>query len=604
MRHFLKQTLASTIGSCLGLLLFGGAATFGLVFLLVNASFKETTPTVAKKSVLVLDLSLNITDSNYKAGNTVLATALSGDSSRGLTLRQVVKAIDKASQDARISALFIDGSGGNPETRNGLATLREIRSALERFQTSGKQILAYDVGMNKRDYYLSSVANRIWINPYGEVEMNGWSTQPMFLTNALEKYGIGVQVVRVGKYKSAVEPFLLDKLSPENRQQLQALLNDLWQEFLTTTASSRKLTPQQLQALADEKGVLSAEEAKEKGLVDRIAYVDEVRAELQKISETNSQKNGFKSIEINEYADRMEETVSKSNSGQRVAVVYAEGEIVNGIGKVGEVGGDRFAKKLRQLRLDNNVKAVVLRVNSPGGSVIGSDIIQREVKLIKKSKPLVVSFGDVAASGGYWISTYSDRIFAEPGTITGSIGVFGLLPNVQKIANNNGVSWDTVKTSKFADIDTITRPKTPEELEIYQRQVKRTYQTFLDKVAESRKISPSKVAEIAQGRVWSGKEAKNIGLVDEIGGLERAIDYAAKKAKLGTNFQVEEYPPSISFEERVLQQLVGDSENNQTQLPIPLTGKLQKIQNDLAILKYVNSGFNIYARLPFSLEIE
>lgn len=604
MRHFLKQTLASTIGSCLGLLLFGGAATFGLVFLLVNASFKETTPTVAKKSVLVLDLSLNITDSNYKTGNTVLATALSGDSSRGLTLRQVVKAIDKASQDARISALFIDGSGGNPETRNGLATLKEIRSALERFQTSGKQILAYDVGMNKRDYYLSSVANRIWINPYGEVEMNGWSTQPMFLTNALEKYGIGVQVVRVGKYKSAVEPFLLDKLSPENRQQLQALLNDLWQEFLTTTASSRKLTPQQLQALADEKGVLSAEEAKEKGLVDRIAYVDEVRAELQKISETNSQKNGFKGIEINEYADRIEETVSKSNSGQRVAVVYAEGEIVNGIGKVGEVGGDRFAKKLRQLRLDNNVKAVVLRVNSPGGSVIGSDIIQREVKLIKKSKPLVVSFGDVAASGGYWISTYSDRIFAEPGTITGSIGVFGLLPNVQKIANNNGVSWDTVKTSKFADIDTITRPKTPEELEIYQRQVKRTYQTFLDKVAESRKISPSKVAEIAQGRVWSGKEAKNIGLVDEIGGLERAIDYAAKKAKLGTNFQVEEYPPSISFEERVLQQLVGDSENNQTQLPIPLTGKLQKIQNDLAILKYVNSGFNIYARLPFSLEIE
>jgi protease-4 len=604
MRNFLKQTLASTIGSCLGLLLFSGLATFGLIFLLVNASLKDTTPVVEKKSVLIFDLSLNISDSNPKGGDTVLATALSGDSEESLSLRQVVEAIDKASQDSRISALFIDGSSGSPEVPNGLASLKEIRSALERFKASGKQILAYDVGMEKRDYYLASVANQIWINPYGELEVNGMSTQPVFFAKALQKYGIGVQVIRVGKYKSAVEPFLLDKLSPENRQQLQVLLDDLWQEFITTTATSRKLTPQQLQALADTQGVLSAEEAKAKGLVDRVAYLDEVRNQLAEISQTSDEKMGFAGIELEEYANISRTSSKKKLTGDKIAIVYAEGEIVNGAGRIGEVGGDRFAKKLRQLRLDNDVKAVVLRVNSPGGSVIASDIIQREVRLIQKSKPLVVSMGDYAASGGYWISTYSDRIFAEPGTITGSIGVFGLLPNIQKIANDNGVSWDVVKTSKFADIDTVNRPKTPQELAVYQKQVERTYQTFLTKVAESRKIAPEKVAEIAQGRVWSGKEAKNLGLVDEIGGLDRAIDYAAKKAKLDNNWQIEEYPESRSWEERILEQLAGDSATSQTQLPIPLSGQLKKIQKDLAVLKYLNSGFTMYARLPFSLEIE
>jgi protease IV len=604
MRNFLKQTLASTIGSCLGLLIFSGLATLGSIFLLINISLKETTPVVEKKSVLVFDLSLNVTDSNPKGGDTVLATALSGDSEDSLSLRQVVNAIDKASKDSRISALFIDGSRGNPETGNGLASLKEIRAALERFKASGKQILAYDVGMEKRDYYLTSVANQIWMNPYGELEMNGWSTQPVFFAKALQKYGIGVQVIRVGKYKSAVEPFLLDKLSPENRQQLQALLNDLWQEFLTTTATSRKLTQQQLQTLADTQGVLSAEEAKAKGLVDKVAYFDEVRTQLQKISESKDEKTGFAGIELEEYADISRKSTKKSAKGNKIAIIYAEGEIVNGTGRIGEVGGDRFAKKLRQLRLDDDVKAVVLRVNSPGGSVVASDVIQREVRLIQKSKPVVVSMGDTAASGGYWISTYSDRIFAEAGTVTGSIGVFGLVPNFQKLANDNGVSWDVVKTSKFADIDTINRPKTPEEVAIYQKQVDRIYQTFLSKVAESRKIAPDKVAEIAQGRVWSGKEAKKLGLVDEIGGLDRAIDYAAKKAKLESNFNLEEYPESRSFEERLIEQLTGEAATSQTQLPIPLSSQLKKIQKDLAVLKYLNSGFTIYARLPFSLEIE
>jgi protease IV len=604
MRNFLKQTLASTIGSCLGLLLFAGFATFSLIFLLVSATFKETTPVVDKKSVLVFDLSLNISDSNPGGGQTALATALSGDSDESLTLRRVVNAIDKASRDPRITALFIDGSSGNLEQPVGLASLREIRRALERFKASGKQILAYDIGLERRDYYLSSVANQIWMNPFGELEVNGLSTQPVFFAKALQKYGIGVQVIRVGKYKSAVEPFLLDRLSPENRQQLQVLLNDLWQEFLTTTATSRDLTTKQLQTLADTQGVLSAEEAKQQRLIDKVAYIDEVRAELQKISQTSNPKTGFNGIDLEEYAEISNSSDRQNRKGNKIAVVYAEGEIVNGKGEVGEVGGDRFGKKLRQLRLDENVKAVVLRVNSPGGSVVGSDVIQREVQLIQKSKPVVVSMGDVAASGGYWISTYSDRIFAETGTITGSIGVFGLIPNFQKLANNNGVSWDVVKTSKFADIETINRPKNAEELALYQKQVDRIYQTFLTKVAQSRKISPNKVAELAQGRVWSGKEAKNLGLVDEIGGLNQAIDYAAKKAKLGNDWHVEEYPEYRSFEERLIEQLTGDSNNSQTQLPIPLNPQLKKIQNDLAILKYVNRQFTVYARLPFNFKID
>jgi protease-4 len=285
-------------------------------------------------------------------------------------------------------------------------------------------------------------------------------------------------------------------------------------------------------------------------------------------------------------------------------VLYAEGEIVNGQGGVQQVGGDSFARQLRQLRQDEDVKAVVLRINSPGGSVVGSDVIQREVRLTREKKPVIVSMGDYAASGGYWIATSADRIFAEPNTITGSIGVFGLQFNVQKLANNNGISWDVVKTARYADSTTVSRPKSPQELAIAQKSVNQIYNQFLNKVAESRKLPKQKVAQIAQGRVWSGQDAKQLGLVDELGGMEEAIDYAAKQAKLGKDWELQEYPKVRSLEQRILQKLTSDNSARTEQLPVPLKAEFLKLQTDLSILQSMNDPRGIYARLPFNWRLD
>lgn len=605
MRNFLKQTFASTIGSVVGLMLFFGLGTFGLLSLLIVAASKDEGPLVKDKSVLVFDLSLNITDSKPTSSTTdAIGEALSGENADSMTLHTVLKTLDNAAKDKRIVALFLDGSSSQAGGGSGLATLKEVREALQRFRASGKKIIAYDVASDKREYYLTSVADSVVLNPMGMMELNGFSSQPMFLSGALEKYGIGVQIIRVGKFKSAVEPFVLKQLSPESRLQTQALLNTLWGEFLNVTAKSRKLTPQQLQAIADTQGVVSAPEALQRRLIDKVAYFDEVVTELKQLSGSDKDDKSFRRISLSSYADTDTKDTKNSLSSNKVAVIYAEGEIVDGQGDAREVGGDRFARQLRQLRLDKDIKAVVLRVNSPGGSAVASEIIQREVRLTRQVKPVIVSMGDVAASGGYWIATYGDRIFAEPNTITGSIGVFGLLLNVQKVANNNGITWDVVKTSRLADIETVSRPKTPQELAISQKFVNQIYNQFLNKVAESRKLPKQKVAEIAQGRVWSGQEAKQLGLVDEIGGLDAAISYAAKQAKLGDSWELQEYPRVRTLEERLFKRLAGEESVKTQKIPDPLTKEFLKLQADLAILKGMNDPMGIYARLPFNLNID
>ena len=302
--------------------------------------------------------------------------------------------------------------------------------------------------------------------------------------------------------------------------------------------------------------------------------------------------------------------VPKIRSNNKVAVVYAEGEIVDGTGEGEQIGGDRFAKIFRKIRQDNNIKAVVLRINSPGGSATASEIIQREVRLTKNTKPVVVSMGDVAASGGYWIAADSNRIFAQANTITGSIGVFGVLFNAQELANNNGITWDSVKTAKYADAQTVSRPKSPQELAIYQRAVNRIYNLFLTKVAQGRNIPQSKVAEIAQGRVWSGTAAKELGLVDELGGSEAAINYAALQAQLGKKWQLREYPRIGSFEERFfgiaseeIRTKIGQTKTQDTSGNL-LMGELQKLKTEIKVLQEMNDPKGIYTRLPFNLPIE
>lgn len=603
MRQFLKQTFASTVGSLAGLILFFGLGTGGLLFLLIAAASRDTGPQVKDKSVLVFDLSLNVTDTNpSRSTSDAISEALAGDDSDSVTLRDVLDSLDKARQDKRIVALYLDGSRGSGGG-SGLATLKEVRAALERFRASGKPIIAYDVDLGKQEYYLSSVADRVILNPMGDVEFNGFSSQPRFYTGALEKFGIGVQVLRVGKYKSAVEPFVLKKLSPENRQQTQALLNDLWSEFLTSVGKSRKLTPQQLQAIADSQGDLTASEAKARRLVDRVAYLDEVVADLKKLTGNDEEDKSFRQIRLTTYTKAESKDSKKRSSARKVALVYANGEIVNGQGNGQQIGGDTFSKQIRQLRLDDDVKAVVLRINSPGGSATASEIIRREVELTRKKKPVIISMGDYAASGGYWIASGGDHIFAQPNTITGSIGVFGMQINIQKIANTNGITWDVVKTSRYADSTTISRPKTPQELAIAQKVVNQIYNQFLDKVSQSRKLPKPKVAQIAQGRVWSGQDAKQLGLVDEIGGIDDAIQYAAKQAKLGDDWELEESPKSNSLEERILKKLTSETGVN-VQQPDPLTAEFLKLQDDLGILKAMNDPRGIYARLPFNWRID
>ncbi|WP_138505265.1 signal peptide peptidase SppA [Nostoc sp. PA-18-2419] len=610
MNNFIKQTFASLVGSLLGLIIFCGLGTTGLFLLLLAAtSSKDTGPEVKDKSVLVFDLSMKITDGEpYSSG--FFQSALSGVDDQRMTLRKVVETLEKARRDPRIVGIYLDGSRTREGSDVGYASLKEIRKALEEFRAGGKEVIAYGSNWSEKEYYLSSAANSIILNPLGMMEVNGLSSQLMFLSGALQKFGIGVQVVRVGKFKGAVEPLILTKLSPENREQTQKLLDDVWGEWRNAVGTSRKIQPQQLQAIADNQALLEATQAKTSGLVDRVAYPDEVVSDLKKLTDSNKEKT-FRQIDLNDYAQISGKSLGvERDSKNKIAVVYAEGEIVDGKGEDGEVGGDRFAKIFNRLRQDKDIKAVVLRINSPGGSATAAEVMQREVKLTRQQKPVVVSMGDTAASGGYWIASDSNRIFAEPNTITGSIGVFGVLFNGEKLANDNGITWDSVKTGRYADSQTVSRPKSPQELALYQRSVNRIYDMFLNKVSQGRKLPEQKVAEIAQGRVWSGVAAKEIGLVDEIGGLKAAIAYAANEAKLGQDWELQEYPRFSSFGERFFgratQEIQSTFKTEQTQLKPsnPLTAQFQKLQQEIVILQKMNDPQGIYARLPFNFKIE
>lgn len=607
MKDFLKFTFASLLGNLIGLVLITTMGIGGLIFLIIMSVGQDSGPQVKDKSVLVFDLSLSVSDSGPNPSTSeALQQALSENTPAEIQLRTLVQSINQARKDDRIVAIYLQGS--NSPTSTGLANLKEIRQALQQFKDSGKTIIAYDIDWTAPEYYLASVANQVVVHPLGSLDLKGLSSQVMFLAGALDKYGIGVQVTRVGKYKSAVEPFLLKKLSPESREQTQSLLSNLWGEWLTTIAPSRNVTPQQLQAFSNTEGILLANPALKAKLVDQVSYGDEVVNNLKKITGESQDKNQqFRQISMNSYSKNPE--VAKNNSGNensnnKIAIVYAEGEIVDGTGTSSQIGGDQLAKELRKLRLDERVKAIVLRVNSPGGSATASEVIGREIELMRKQKkPVIVSMGNYAASGGYWISMGADKIFAESNTITGSIGVFGLLFNLQEISNQNGITWDTVKTSQFADIQAINRPKTPQELAKLQSIVNLIYDRFVSNVATNRNLPKDKVQDIAQGRVWSGSQAKQLGLVDELGGLEAAIAAAVKTANLGDNWTLQESPKSRSLEERIIENLTG--ENTTVTTPVdPLTREFLRLQEELSILKTMNDPKGIYARLPFNLRIE
>ncbi len=590
------------LGALVALWIFlaGVVLLLAIGFAAMTTLGKKATIVVEPGSYLVFDLSTNIVDAPVPENPFGFAS----DREETLQLRSVTRALRAAAADSRIAGVFLTGSLAPQGYDTGFAALKEVREALGACRAAGKPVVAYLNFARTRDIYLASAANDVAFDPYGVMFLPGLASQPMFLTGALEKFGIGVQVTRVGKYKSFVEPFIRKDMSPEDRAQTQKLLDDLWSQIVGDIATSRGLEPAAVQKAVDEHGLFTAEQAKAAGLVDRIAYRDEILDELKAKTGRTGAKEAFKQVDLAAYAAALPESEPATKSTDKtIAVAYAEGDIVEGEGVDGQIGSDKFSRMLRELRLDDSVQAIVLRVDSPGGSASAAEEIQRELRLMRKTKPVIVSMGTVAASGGYWISAYGDKIYAEPTTITGSIGVFGMFFNVQKLATDLGLSFDIAKTGKFADILTISRPKTDEELALFQELVDWIYGQFIGKVSEGRHLDRAAVEEIAQGRVWSGTEAKKLGLVDEIGGLDDAVKFAAQKAQLGDNYRLVEYPRKKELTEIVTDWLQGEK-HEQTRSADALSQLMAQIKEQAKTLQEFNDPRGIYARLPMEMMVK
>ena len=598
----MKNFITSMLGALVALVIFATAAFvlfLGFIGAIIAMGQQKKVPELTSGSYLVFDLSANITD----APPPVDFDGFAGGGTDVLQLRSVTRALRYAARDSKIRGVLLLGNLTPRLTGSGFAALREIRGALADFRASGKPVLAYLDYATTRDFYLASAANEVAIDPYGMIIMPGLATQPVFYAGAFEKYGIGIQVTRVGKYKSYVEPFTRTDMSPENREQLQKLLDDLWGTLIADIGRSRGVTAESIQATVDAEGFIRPAAAARAHLVDRTAYRDEIVEQLKKETGVTSPTESFKQIPLGLYVKTAMHPPVPSGRGQ-VAVVYAEGDIVDGEGDATEVGGVRFAREIRKLREDASVKAIVLRVNSPGGSVTASEAIQRELRLARKAKPVVVSMGSYAASGGYWISAYGDRIFAEPTTITGSIGVFGIQFNVQKLANEHGFTFDMVKTGKYADAITIARPLTDDEMAVVQRRVDWIYSQFVAKVAEGRKLKAPFVEEIAQGRVWSGAEAKKLGLVDEIGGLNDAIRYAGAQARLPAAFRVVEYPRSKNLSEALAEMFGRFAPATLHMKATGIVGEIvEGLESAFARVRALNDPQGVYARMPMDIAI-
>lgn len=455
--------------------------------------------------------------------------------SSNLGLNTILENIDKASTDPSIDGIYLDVS----DISAGLSTVEEIRNALLEFKKSNKFIYAYSEFYSQKAYYLSSVADSIFLNPSGLLEFKGFSTQYMFFKNAFDKLEIEPEIIRVGSFKSAVEPYMSDHMSDSNKLQINVYLQSLFNHMVNNIAEARKLENDSVRNIALNLKVRNAKDAITYQLADKLAYKDELLNTLVKKSARSSIKD-LNLITLHNYSKAAKETVSISKN--KIALIYASGEIGGGTGNDESIGSETLSKAIRKARLDESVKAIVLRVNSPGGSALASDVIWREVILAKKVKPFIVSMGDVAASGGYLIACAADTIVAEPTTITGSIGVFGILFNAENFFKNKlGITFDQVKIGEYADLGNYTRPLSSSERAIIQNEVNRIYEDFTQKVAEGRKMDITAVKRIAEGRVWTGRDAKNIGLVDVLGNKEDAINIAVKKANL-SEYRIVSYP--------------------------------------------------------------
>lgn len=584
--------LGNVLATIVGLFVFSIIAFFGIIIIGAIAGSSDETVTVKNNSVIELDLSKVSLDyagkTNYKDFNYFEAHH------DGVT--DILNAIEAAKTDDKIKGISIL----NNQSQLGLAQSKAVRDKLEDFKKSGKFVYAYANFYTQGEYYLNSVADQVYLNPMGEVDFKGLSSEIIYMKELQEKSGVKFEVIRHGKYKSAVEPFLAQEMSSENREQMTVLLNSVWSTIVEDIAKSRKLSIAQLNAIANTLGARTPDLALANKLVDKIAYEDEyhdmIRAKLKL-----DKKEKYDIVSITDYAKTAASTVEDYSKKDIIAVIYAQGEIAGGEGDVNVIGEGSIKRSLQEARENDDVKAIVLRVNSPGGSALTSELIWREIEITKKTKPVVVSMGNYAASGGYYIAANADRIFAEPNTITGSIGVFGMLPNMNQLGKNIGINAEQVKTHENASGYSIFEPIDENFKGFVLESIEKTYATFLKRVADGRKMKTEEVDAIAQGRVWTGVDAQKLGLVDEIGGLDDAIKYAAKLGKTDS-YRTENFPEYEKSFEDLLANFTGMAMfKTKEQLLKEQLGEegFQMLEQ----IKRVKSRKGIQAMMPYEIEI-
>lgn len=542
MKSFFKNVLANIVAIVILCVVF---FFFFIIMIAFGSMSNEKSVTVKKNSVLTINLKTDIIDSPTEDQQNIFNV---NNKNESILIYDVIEAIRKAKEDDNIKGISIEVDNLNA----GITQIDDLRAAIQDFKKSGKFVYAYGNTVSQSSYYLGSVADQYYLNPSGGIELKGLSTEVTFFKDFAEKYGIGIEVIRHGKFKSAVEPFLRNDISPENKEQLSTLLNDIWDNTASKISASRKMNVNQFRTVVDSLYGMIPDQSLKYKLADKLIQKTEYD-EMIKTKLSLKQDDKLNKISLNKYIDSFSD---KDGSDEKVAILYASGSINNG-DEYSDIYSEKYIKYIKDLQDDKKVKAVVLRINSPGGSANASDEILFELQQLKKKKPLIVSFGDYAASGGYYIAMAADKIYSEPNTLTGSIGVFGVLPYFKDLANRNGVRSDIVATNANAAYYSSLNGLTPYGVTLMTRSVEGTYKRFVHFVTQNRKKSFEDIDAIGGGRVWSGTRAKQIGLVDDLGSLEDAVKFAAQKANL-KSYKVSSYPKKKTAFEQIFEDLNED----------------------------------------------
>ena len=583
MKQFFKFMFASCLGSALMLIVLM------IVLICMVGSSSNSKVSVKPKSVLYMNLNYDIPERTTESDFTAALMGLQNGETDNSGLNDIIANIDAAKDDDNIAGIFLELSATSTSTAN----IEEIRHHIASFKESGKFVLTYGETLSQGAYYLATAGDEIYLNPDGMLDIHGMASQIMFYKRLLDKLDIEIQIIRGpnNRFKSAVEPYFLDKMSDANREQMTKLLNTMWGKIVDDISASRGIETAKINQLADELTLtFDAKIALEEGFVDGLAYRDEIIARIKELANIEESKK-INVLTNSQYASARPEPKAKAD---KIAVIYANGQIQQGEGDDSTIGSTTLSKAIREARENKKVKAIVMRVNSPGGSALASEVIRREVELAKAEKPFIISMGSYAASGGYWISTEGDYIFADPTTLTGSIGVFGTIPNAKKFLNETvGLTFDVVKTNENADFGNMTEPLTDYQKEMMQKYVGNTYNDFTALVARTRGLRQSYVDSIGQGRVWAGADAIEIGLVDELGGLDKAIAYAAEKANL-TDYSLKDYPKQKDMMEMLLSGSVQEPYTKTL-----LKKKLGKNYTYLETIENISKLDGVQALMPF-----